>query len=245
MTRSTTNLALLAALVLAAWQALHWIVGDTAITAPAPTIRHLWDLARTPEFWEATGNTAWAFLWAACLSAVGGVLLGVALGSSRLVREAVEPVLISIYSLPKITLYPIILLVFGLGFSAKVALGVLHGFVPVAILTMNAVGGIDRVFIRSAHALSLSVPRAVWSIYLPAALPGIISGLRVGLSLSLLGTLIGEMFASQSGLGSLLMKAIELAQVQTILAVALFLSIFALVMNATLLAIDHHFHRRA
>ena len=71
------------------------------------------------------------------------------LGAHRLSGEVAEPILVALYSIPKITLYPVILLLFGLGISAKIAFGVIHGIIPVAIFTMNAVRNIrERLFPR-------------------------------------------------------------------------------------------------
>ncbi len=56
--------------------------------------------------------------------------------------------LVSVYSLPKVTLYPLILLVFGLGVSAKVAFGTMHGIIPIAIFAMNAMRNVAAVISR-------------------------------------------------------------------------------------------------
>ena len=64
------------------------------------------------------------------------------LGAHRLSGEVTEPILTALYSIPKITLYPVILLLFGLGISAKIAFGVIHGIIPVILFTMNAVRNI-------------------------------------------------------------------------------------------------------
>jgi NitT/TauT family transport system permease protein len=61
----------------------------------------------------------------------------------------------------------------------------------------------------------------------------------------LLGTMLGELFASQRGLGFLLMTAIDLNDVQTILAIAVLISLFAVAANSILLAIDKRLHRGA
>ena len=53
--------------------------------------------------------------------------------------RAMEPMLVALYSIPKITLYPIILLVFGLGMSAEIAFGTIHGIIPEALFTLGAV----------------------------------------------------------------------------------------------------------
>jgi NitT/TauT family transport system permease protein len=81
-------------------------------------------------------------------------------------------------------------------------------------------------------------------VILPAALPEIFAGLRIGFSLTLIGTLLGEMFASQRGLGYMLMNAIGLHNVDVIMAVTFLLTVFAALVSGFLLAIDRRLHRR-
>jgi NitT/TauT family transport system permease protein len=84
----------------------------------------------------------------------------------------------------------------------------------------------------------------VRSVLFPAAVPEIFTGIRVGFSLTLIGTVLGEMFASQHGLGYLLMNAISLYNVDVIMAVTFLLVVFAAGVNTLLLAMDRHLHRR-
>ena len=72
-----------------------------------------------------------------------GLLIGVPLGAARFAGEVAEPILVALYSIPKVTLYPVILLIFGIGMPAKVAFGALHGIVPISIFAMNAVRNIN------------------------------------------------------------------------------------------------------
>ena len=99
-----------------------------------------------------------------------------------------------------------ILLLFGLGISAKIAFGVIHGIIPVILFTMNAVRNIRAVYLRAARAMRLTAAQTAATIIVPAALPEIVSGFRLGFALTLLGTLIGEMFASQRGIGYMLVQ---------------------------------------
>jgi len=62
--------------------------------------------------------------------------------------------------------------------------------------------------------------------------------------LTLVGTVLGEMFASQRGLGYLLMNAISLYNVDVIMAVTFLLVVFAAAVNTVLLAIDRRLHHR-
>lgn len=220
--------------VLLVWQGAYWLAGPAALASPASTLARLWVLAERPAFRGDAGSTAWAFGVSAVLSVVGGVGLGAALGLSRLLARVLEPVLASFYALPKVTLYPVVLLLFGLGASAKVAFGVMHGLVPVALLTMNAVAQVRPVFLRAARAMRLSRGQVLWRVVLPAVLPEVLGGVRIGVPLALLGVLIGEMFASRQGLGSVAMRAMEANDVPTLLAVAVLLAAAALAVNAGL-----------
>jgi NitT/TauT family transport system permease protein len=241
--RSLDILLLLGALA-AFWQGLHMVAGDVALTGPVETAQAAVDLLGRPRFWGHVYESVYAFAYALVISWVGGVGIGVWLGAHRLSGEVAEPVLVALYSLPKVTLYPLILLMFGLGMTAKVAFGAIHGIIPVAIFAMNAVRNIRPVYLKTAKTLSLSPIETARTVLVPACLPEIVSGLRVGFSLTLLGVLIGEMFASKRGLGFVIMNAIGLSDVRTMMAVTLILFVFAALINAGLLALDRHLHKR-
>jgi NitT/TauT family transport system permease protein len=234
---------LLTITLLVAWQLLHQWAGDTALTAPLPTLEHLWTMIGQKRFVPHVTETGLAFLQALAIAWIGGVGIGVLLGGHKLSGEVAEPILVGLYSLPKITLYPVILLLFGLGMPAKVAFGALHGIIPVVLFTMSAVRNVNRTYLRAGRAMRLTPAQMAWHILIPATLPEIFSGLRIGFSLTLLGTMLGELFASQRGLGFLLMTAIDLNDVQTILAIAVLISLFAVVTNTILLAIDRRLRR--
>jgi NitT/TauT family transport system permease protein len=220
------------------WHCLHWIAGDIALTSPAVTFRHLGALLLTGDFWLDVAETGRAFGLGVLISLIGGIGIGVMLGLNRTAGTVSEPILIALYSLPKVTLYPLVLLCFGLGLSAKVAFGAMHGLIPVSIFTMNAIMQIKAVYWRTGRALRLSPRQTALTIALPAVVPEVIAGARIGFSLTLLGVLIGEMFASQRGLGFLITRAMGLGDIATIMAVAVFLSIFAIGANALLLQLD-------
>jgi NitT/TauT family transport system permease protein len=167
-----------------------------------------------------------------------GVALGIGLGVYPRTSDVIEPLLVSFYSLPKVTLYPLVLLAFGLGMPAKVAFGVMHGLVPITLLTRNAIAQIKPVHLRTAKVLRLDAIETARSIVLPAILPELVAAVRIGFSLSLLGVIIGEMFASKRGLGFAAMNAMGLGDIPSIMAIGVFLAGFAVVSNVALLAIE-------
>jgi len=240
----TVNSMILIAGLFAAWQLLFEFAGNQAMTAPVETFRYLAHLLTTAAFWGHVEETSRAFFFALLLAVLLGLIIGFLLGAHRFSSEVFEPVLVAFYSVPKITLYPIILLAFGLGLPAKIAFGTIHGVVPVAIFTMGAVRNLNPILLKTARVLRLGPRELVGSVLLPAALPEIFTGIRLGFSLTLIGTLLGEMFGSQRGLGYLLMTAIGLQNVQLIMAVTLLIVLFAASVSTLLIVIDHRLHRR-
>jgi NitT/TauT family transport system permease protein len=239
------NGLVLIASLLVIWQVLYWWTGDVALASPLATFRYTTYLFATEAFDEQVYETLRAFAIAYALSVVIGLLVGFWLGFDRLSGDTLEPMIVSLYAIPKLTLYPILLLAFGLGLSAKVAFGVLHGVIPIILFTLSAVHNTKPILIKTGHVLKLSRSQMVRWILFPAAIPEIFTGLRVGFALTLIGSLLAEMFASQRGLGYLLMNGIGLHNVELIMSVTLVIIVFAAAVSSLLLYIDHRLHRRA
>jgi NitT/TauT family transport system permease protein len=236
---------LLIAGLIAVWQIGSMSLGGEALPPPAATVMKLSAIVGDSDFPAHAWETARAFVTALVIALCSGLAIGLALGANRLSGEVAEPLLVGLYAIPKITLYPVILLLFGLGISAKIAFGVIHGVIPVIVFTMNAVRNIKSVYFRAARAMQLSAMQTAVTIVVPAAMPEIISGFRVGFALTLLGTLIGEMFASQRGIGYMLVRAMETNDTLTVMALAFLLVVLATAASTVLLAIDRRLHKRA
>ncbi len=243
--RQLINVAILIVGILVFWEIAYLIVGELAMRSPHETFAFTWKLMQTDLFWGHVSETMQAFAMALAIAVGLGLLIGFTLAIHKLSGDAMEPMLVALYSIPKITLYPIILLAFGLGMSAKVAFGAIHGVIPVALFTLNAVRATKPILIKTGRVLKLPPAAMVRTILFPAAVPEIFTGIRVGFSLTLIGTVLGEMFASQRGMGYLLMNAISLYNVDLIMAVTFLLCVFASVVNTALLIIDHRLHHGA
>ena len=225
--RMSVNMVWLVLAITVLWQGLYWLIGDVALRSPLATLRFTAHFVTTDPFLVHLQETLKAFALALLLAVSSGLAIGFVLGLKQFARDVFEPVLIAVYSVPKITLYPILLLVFGLGLSAKVAFGAIHGLIPVALFTLNAVRNVRPVYLKTARVMGLTTAETIRTVIFPSALPEIFAGLRIGFSLTLIGTLLGEMFASQRGLGFLLMNAIGLHNVDVIVMLTFLLVGFA------------------
>jgi NitT/TauT family transport system permease protein len=243
--RRTADTLVIVIVLLLAWQVLHQIVGATALPGPVPTLSYLAKFVPTARFAENAWATLTCFAYALVLSYAIGLSIGVWMGAHHLSGAVGEPILVALYTLPKITLYPVVLLIFGLSLSGRVTFGAMHGVLPVALLTMASIRSIPAVYLKSARTLHLSTWQTIVTVLFPATLPEVVAGLRIGFTLTLLGVLLAEMFAAKQGLGFLIINAMTLMQTEEMITVAVMLFIFAVAANALLLWGEHKLHRRA
>lgn len=229
---------------IAIWQAVHSIAGSEVLTSPADTVKRAWTLAQSESFGGHLQETLRALWVSLLISCLGGALAGIILGANRRLGEIVEPLIVTFQAVPKVTLYPMILLVFGLGFTAKVAFGAMHGLVPMTLITLNAIRSLNPSLKRTARAFRLSAFQSFSTVFIPATIPEIVTAMRLSFSVTFLGVMVGEMFASKRGLGFMVMNGISINDVATMMAITLMIGVFAVVANGILLAIDNRLHWR-
>jgi ABC-type nitrate/sulfonate/bicarbonate transport system permease component len=237
MSRVAASLVVIA-ILLAVWQATHLFVGSEALASPMVTFRHLVPLLTGGEFWIHVRETFLALGFALLLSCVLGALLGALVGMSATATQAVTPVLVTLYSLPKITLYPVVLLFFGVSFAAKVVFGAMYGVIPMMLIVINAIKSMNPALPKTARVMRLSKPQTLGTVVLPAMLPEVVTGIRISFSITFLGVTIGEMFGSTRGLGFVLMRSINVNDTPTLMGVTLLVAVFAVTINAGLVALD-------
>jgi NitT/TauT family transport system permease protein len=241
--RRLVDSLLLLVLVLVVWEGLHHLVGAYALSSPAETVIYLLRFFGEPAFRPNAEATLLAVFYATTIAFGAGLAIGLPLGLFRGAGDIADPFLVALFSIPKITLYPVILLIFGLTFSGKVAFGAIHGVFPVILFTLGGVRSVRPVYLKAARTMNLSTLQTIRLVLVPASLPEIVSGLRIGFASTTLGTLIGEMFAGTEGLGFVLFKAIDRNNVPLIMALTLLIFAVASAANAALLALDHRLHR--
>ncbi len=232
-------------LLLAVWQVAGMLAGDFYIATPLQAIDAIADGISGGWFFESLTATLSAVAIGFAIAAVGGLWIGVTLGLVPFWRKVLEPIVLSVYTAPKVTLFPIFLVMFGFGLSSKIAFGAFHGIFPIAIVTMNAVRGMQQVHLKVARSLGLSRRATFRQVVLPSILPSAITGLRMGFGLTLLGVVLGEMFASRSGFGYELVQAITVHDMPRMYGIIAALVVIALAVNALFLRWERSAGRHA
>ncbi len=137
------------------------------------------------------------------IGALPGVLVGVVMGLNRTVRTMLDATMSAVYVLPKIAIFPILMLVFPdpFGEGPKVAVVAISAFFLVAINAMAGVQGIEPVLLQAGRAFGAGRVAMLRHVILPGALPIIFSGLRLALGTSLIVIVAVEFIRAQTGVG--------------------------------------------
>ncbi|MDY7106958.1 MAG: ABC transporter permease [Actinomycetota bacterium] len=183
-----------------------------------PTLPAVWE--RAQEMWEAgqpfSGvrrlpeelvTTLGRILWAFAISLAIGVIVGVAIGRVRWVRSMLRPIISFAFPVPKLAIYPALVIVLGFGSSSKLALGVLEGTFPILLASAAAASRVPTQLVWSARSLGQGPVDVARRVVLPAALPGILTGARVGLVGTIIGVFLAEMVVPSQGLGALMVNS--------------------------------------
>ena len=185
--------------------AIWWAVTAGSTSFYWPPLREI--LGVFPETWfegRLTEQVLPSLLRLAAgyaLALVVGIGLGVAIGSSRVLRSLLEPVLEFFRAIPPPVLVPVLILFAGIGTSMKI-LVIFSGCVwPILLNTVEGVRGIDEVLRDTARCYRLRPATQLRFLVLRAASPQIAAGARQALSVGVILMVISEMFAANNGLG--------------------------------------------
>jgi len=198
-----------AVLILAAWQALA--SSGLLFRDVVPSLWHIaMAIATTlaaPGFYANLRVTASEFAMAIAIGGALGVAVGLALGTNRFLSRAYERWVHYLAPVPKIILFPALLLAFGAGMESKIAMGAISCFFPVAISVAAGVRGVPDVLIRVGRSFHATRWQMASKIYLPAIRAALLNGLHLGFGFAAIGVLLAETKLSKAGLGFMVMDA--------------------------------------
>jgi NitT/TauT family transport system permease protein len=177
--------------------------------APSAIILKLIEMARSGELTENVLISLQRIVLGFLLGGVPAIVIGVAMGIWRPVRALVDPLIVATYPIPKSSLLPLILLIFGLGEMSKVVMVAIGVFYPMAINATAGVLQINQIYLDVGKSFKASSWDTFRTIALPGALPFIMTGVKLGAGLALILIAIAEMVGAKSGIGYMIWSAWE------------------------------------
>jgi NitT/TauT family transport system permease protein len=172
------------------------------------------------------------------LSVIIAVVLGIASGlvlhAMPRLRRACEPFIASYYALPLFALYPILVVIFGIGATPIVLTGVLYAMMSVLIGTLSGLDHIPRVFRKTAKVHRLGMLATVFRIYLPAAAAEVAGGITLSVSYAFVAVIASEFLLAPAGLGHAIADAYTTFRIERMYGLMLGLAVVVVLINAGL-----------
>jgi NitT/TauT family transport system permease protein len=184
------------------WQLLSefWI-GGKWISSPVSVLGRLGSLAIEGSLWIHTWETLKEAIVGLVSGAVIGAILGVVLGSWKRLSVAVDPVLMGLYSLPRVSLAPLFIIWLGIGILAKVALVASMVLFVVLFNVREGIRAIDREVVEAFRSMNASRVAMIRYVLIPSLVPWLLAAIRIGIGMALIGAVVGEMVGAARGLG--------------------------------------------
>lgn len=198
--------ALVALLVLVAWEALVRLFGVPAFLLPGPS-------AIAGAFWESrdlllkhAGPTAGEAILGFLVAVAAGALSGLLINRSALAERSLYPWLVVSQTLPTVAIAPILVTWLGYGQLPKVIVVTLFCFFPITVATVDGLRATDPDLVRLMRSFGATRWRIFFMVEAPGALPFLFGGVRLAVTYCVIGAVVGEWVGSSRGLGFLMIQ---------------------------------------
>jgi NitT/TauT family transport system permease protein len=181
---------------------------------PSSVIEELVLLLQSGQLFVDIGWTLLRVVIGTLLGTIPGVILGILLGLSPIVRAFVQPAISALYPVPKIALFPLVMLIFGIGEASKWTIVAVAVFFQVFYSTLAGVVNIDRIYLDVASNFKASRWQTFCTIAIPGALPFIFTGFQLGIGMALIVVVIAENFGTQVGVGFMIWRSWQIFEVR-------------------------------
>ncbi|MPZ27915.1 MAG: ABC transporter permease subunit [Micromonosporaceae bacterium] len=212
------SVALLALLV-AGWYAASRLT--FVVPSPVETVTVLAQEWTDRDYLYSAQVTFWRIVAGLGIGVAIGILGGFVLGVSALARATFQSFVMTLYAIPKILLYPLVIPFLTIGTPSKVFMGVVSSTFPTMIMVAAAIAATPAVYTKLARSLLATRRQYLFKVLLPATARAVVTAVRVATSFAVLGVVLAEFFASDVGLGRSLSQSYNVGDYDHVFATVL------------------------
>lgn len=222
---------------------LIWEMACRAFAVPGyllPSPSAIWGetWAMRKQVLSHSGATLTTVLIGFVVSVAISLPLAVALTASRLIANAIYPILILTQSIPKVALAPILVVVLGANELPRIVITFLVAFFPLVLSCAAGLLAVPPELIELGKACRASRWQELVRIRLPYAMPFVFSGLKAAIALAVVGAVVAEFVNADRGLGYLIISATAFFKVPLAWGALILLSVMGIVMFQIVVAVE-------
>lgn len=193
--------------LVAGWQLIVTLFAVPTYIAPGPidVLAGFYDNARV----------LWLNFWPTLMEAIAGfvvgntiaVLLAITFVHSRMIEKAFFPIAVFINTIPIIAVAPILVLIFGNGYTPKIVIAALICFFPTLVNMVRGLKAVSPATLDLMRVLSATQSEVFWKVRIQSSLPFLFAALKIASTTCVIGAIVGEWIGSSFGLGALIIEA--------------------------------------
>ena len=233
--------------LLALWQvsASYALVPKLFLPAPVDVLHQFIAVARD-GFVDATLGQHLAASLGRVFAALAftiaiGVPVGIAIGTTRIGRGLLDPVIELIRPIPPLAYLPLVVIWFGIGEPSKILIIAIAMLAPIVIATASGVRGVSTVRLNAARALGATRGQLLRHVIVPSALPAILTGIRIALGTGWSTLVAAELVAASRGLGFMIQSAAQFLVTDVVVMGILVIAAVAFALEALIRFLERRF----
>lgn len=219
-----------------AWDLLAASSTSRLFPGPFTVVEVLGDAVADGTIWFHAQLTFQRGLIGLLLAIAVGVPLAVLLARVRWVDACVQPLIVATYPVPKLALFPLLILLLGFGAASKITMVAIECAYPIILTTYAGVRAIDKHYFWLAANVGAG-PLARFGLMMRAAAPALMASLRLATPIMLVIIVVTELIGESRGLGYLIRRAGGDFEPATALAIVLLLGIIGFVLDRIIVAV--------
>jgi ABC-type nitrate/sulfonate/bicarbonate transport system permease component len=183
------------------------------------------------DIWAST----YRLIMGSIISIPVALILGVAIGLNKYVDLFFKSLIAITYPIPKLAIFPLLLVIFGIGDASKIAMIAIGIFF---LVLLNTIHGVERVFSSGYFDIVLIYRIPFWNklfrVVIRGALPEILNGIKIGMGYGLVMVVAGEFSASRRGVGCFMWNAWDQFRIKELYCGLIILSLLGLIIFVVL-----------
>ncbi len=208
------------------------VVNFSNLPAPTDVASATWAFLQSPKVFYHVKNSLLRVFAGFGAAAIVGIALGVAIGRSRRIEDAVLPTLELLRPIPGVAWIPLAILMFPSSEGSIVFITFIGALFPIVLNTIHGIEALDPRLILASRSLGAKTWSVLREVVLPGALPSIVTGLSIGMGAAWFCLVTAEMIAGQYGIGYYTWESYNLQRYPDIVVGMLFIGLFGMASSA-------------
>lgn len=221
-------------ILLSAWQALIYFTRSPLLVSADRIILAVFKMALSGELWQHASISLSRVAIGFSIASLFGLVMGVLTYQYKSIDYIVTPIIDTVRPVAALALFPLIILLFGIGEQSKYFVIFWQAYPACLLVTVQALKQVDRSVLEAASLDGASKTQSTLYVTIPIALSTILNGFRVGLTSGWVAMIAAEMIGSQSGLGYSILIYSNSFNFPEVYATILTIAMLGVVMNSVM-----------